>query len=98
MRRSYWIAVALAFALFTAGTMVLRWQGGAPAPATEPDTARAAAGESLFDHYLIEAPKKAVQAEMFQAVPINGGPPGLEAAEDPVLRCWLGSITIINRP
>ena len=80
MKRIYWIMAALAFVLLTAGTMVLRWQQGPGAPEARPqpaDIAHAAVEGDLFNHYLIEAPKKAVQAETFQAVPINGGPPGL---------------------
>lgn len=75
MKWGYGLAAVLAFALLTAGTMALRWQSAAPP--LERTLANAAVDGGLFDHYLIEKPKKAVQAEPFEAEPVNGGPPGL---------------------
>jgi peroxiredoxin len=72
MNRWYWMLTALAFALLIAGTMVLRWQGdgagGVPAGAAEGD---------LFTRFQIERPHSAVKAEPFEAIPLNGGRPGL---------------------
>lgn len=83
MKPGYWMLAALAFALLTAGTMVLRWQG-AEAPELAPSAAGAegaagAAEGDLFARYQIERPHKDVKAENFEAVPVNGGPPGFAA-------------------
>ena len=70
MTRWQGVAVAAAFALFAAATMVLRWVQ----PADGPDSFAGAHAEAadLFQKFLIERPREPVQAEPFDAVPLRG--------------------------